>query len=96
MNKHTILAIFGYLAILFGIILVLGNYAYFYIFFFFFGVLSLAISEVLKGQKEILDYIHAQNNPSLELTPEERQRLKDKIVTVNASSLQSTDPLKTR
>lgn len=79
MNKHTILAILGYLSIVASIVLFLSALEFFYL-FFFFGVISIALADVLKGQKEILEYIHSQNNPNVQLSPEEKQRIKDKVV----------------
>ncbi|HAM62759.1 MAG: hypothetical protein A2Y20_07655 [Firmicutes bacterium GWF2_51_9] len=81
MNKRTFLTILGYLSIVVSFFLLFTMYIPFFFLFFFFGLVSLALSDILKGQKEILEYIHSQYNPPVELSPEEKQRLKDKVVT---------------
>ena len=78
MNKRTFLSILGYVSILSSAVLFLSAFENFY-FLFFFGVISIALVEVLKGQKEILEYIHSQNNPYVELSSEEKQMLLDKV-----------------
>ncbi len=80
MNKRTFLSILGYFSIFVSVFLLLTMYVPFFFLFLFFGLVALALADILKGQKEILDYIHAQNNPSVELSQEEKQRLKDKVV----------------
>lgn len=84
MNKRTFLTILGYLSIVASIVLFLSALEFFYL-FFFFGVISIALADILKGQKEILVYIHSQNNSSVELNPEEKIRLKNKVVINNDS-----------
>lgn len=79
MNKRTFLTILGYLSIVASIVLFLSALELFYL-FFFFGVISIALADIMKGQREILEYIHSQNNPHVELSPEEKQRIKDKVV----------------
>ena len=79
MNKRTFLSILGYLSIVASIVLFLSAFEFFYL-FFFFGVISIALADIMKGQREILEYIHSQNNPHVELSLEEKQRIKDKVV----------------